>query len=125
MYTITTLESPPVVIASVGASLSDAELRQLLRDLDERLLDPGSSEPPCLLFEQRDAAAALAPHQAKQVDAFLSRTVDSGLRVGRVVATALLARQLDRIASEAAMGEHLRHFDARAEALAWLRQPPA
>lgn len=121
MYTVTTLESPPLVVAALRGAVSDVELRLLLRDLDERLLDPGWAAPPALLLEEAGSRSDLAPHQASQVEAFVARTLEVGLRVGRVVATDLLAKQLDRLADEAGVADQIRHFGARSDALTWLR----
>jgi len=125
MYTVTTLESPPLVAATLQGSVTDVELRLLLRDLDERLLDPGWKVRPSLLLEEGEAGHDLAPHQASQVEAFVARTIEAGLRVGRVVATELLAKQLDRLAENAGVSEMIRHFGTRSNAMAWLRQAAA
>ena len=121
MYTITTYASPPLITAELVGRISSDELQHLSRDLDRRLLVADQPIPALLLDVRRYEAAG--EHLVELLDLFIARSLDAGIRVGRVVENQLIARQLDRVAEEADLQDRIRHYHELEPALAWLREP--
>lgn len=117
MYCLTTFRDPLLVVASLSGRFGEEEVNSVCRDLDLRLL---RAEAACFLLDlssfdpQAEAVLAL-------LDRYVERSVESGIRVGRVVESRLVAHQLDRVAEEAGILDRVRNFGERELALAWLR----
>jgi len=121
MFTVTTFESPPLVKAELVGRLTSDEIQHLSRDLDRRLLFPEGPTPTLLIDVRRYKPAG--EHLIELLDLFIARSLDAGIRIGRVVESEIIAHQLDRVAKEADLQDRIRHFWELDPALAWLREP--
>lgn len=121
MYCLTTYREPDLVIANLEGRFAEEEAHGVCRDLDRRLMKRDGASGLLLLdlsrFEaQGDAVLAL-------IDRYIERSVQGGIRVGRVVESRLAAHQLDRVAEEAGLLHRIRNFAQRDAALEWLGAP--
>ena len=119
MYSVVTFREPNLVMAELVGRLLPDDIRGLARDLDRRLLQTDASLPALLLDMSRFEAQGDAV--VVEIERYIERTIEAGIRVGRVVENQLMAHQMDRVAEEAGLQDQLRHFGQREPALEWLR----
>jgi hypothetical protein len=121
MFTVTTYRDPALIAAELSGRSSADELQHLTRDIDYRLRAAGDP-PPSLLLDVQSFEEA-GSHLSELLESYVRRTLDAQIRVGRVVASEIVAHQLDRVAAEAGLQDRIRHFWTPEPALAWLREP--